>query len=94
MAREVQVTFDCADPAALATFWAEVLGYVCSRRPPGSTPGTQALDAWGVPPEQRNDALGAARPRRRRPAGVLPAGAGGQDGQEPACTSTSGPRPA
>ena len=27
MAREVQVTFDCADPGALATFWAEVLGY-------------------------------------------------------------------
>jgi hypothetical protein len=23
----VQVTFDCADPAALATFWADVLGY-------------------------------------------------------------------
>jgi len=23
----VQVTFDCADPAALATFWAAVLGY-------------------------------------------------------------------
>ena len=24
MAREVQVTFDCADPGALATFWREL----------------------------------------------------------------------
>ena len=28
--------------------------------------------------------------RRRRPAGAVPAGAGGQDGQEPACTWTCG----
>ncbi|MGH3490905.1 MAG: VOC family protein, partial [Actinopolymorphaceae bacterium] len=27
MARDVQITFDCADPAALAAFWAEALGY-------------------------------------------------------------------
>ncbi|OIH97795.1 VOC family protein [Curtobacterium sp. MCBA15_001] len=26
-ARTVQVTFDCADPARVATFWAAVLGY-------------------------------------------------------------------
>lgn len=25
--REVQVTFDCAEPARVAAFWAEVLGY-------------------------------------------------------------------
>ncbi len=25
--RQVQVTFDCADPAALGQFWAEALGY-------------------------------------------------------------------
>jgi hypothetical protein len=30
----VQITFDCADPAALATFWAQVLGY-----PPPDLPG-------------------------------------------------------
>ena len=41
MAREVQVTFDGADPAALATFWAEVLGYVLDQPPPGSPPGTR-----------------------------------------------------
>ena len=27
MSRDVQVTFDCADPAALAEFWADALGY-------------------------------------------------------------------
>src|ERR1700733_11796368 len=37
MTVEFQVTFDSADPAAHAAFWAA------------------ALDAWGVPAEQRND---------------------------------------
>ena len=27
-AREVQVTFDCAEPGRVAAFWCEVLGYV------------------------------------------------------------------
>jgi catechol 2,3-dioxygenase-like lactoylglutathione lyase family enzyme len=54
MAREVQITFDCADPAAQAAFWAEVLGYVVQPPPPGFDSWEQALDAWRVPPEQRN----------------------------------------
>ena len=54
MARDVQITFDCADPAAQAAFWAEVLGYVVQPPPPGFDSWDQALDAWGVPPEQRN----------------------------------------
>jgi catechol 2,3-dioxygenase-like lactoylglutathione lyase family enzyme len=54
MAREIQVTFDCGDPAALAGFWAEVLGYVLQPPPPGFDSWDQALDAWGVPAEQRN----------------------------------------
>jgi hypothetical protein len=56
MAREVQVTFDGADPAGLATFWAEVLGYVPDQPPPGFATWDEALDAWGVPPERRNSA--------------------------------------
>jgi catechol 2,3-dioxygenase-like lactoylglutathione lyase family enzyme len=51
----MQVTFDCADPAAQAAFWAEVLGYVVQPPPPGFDSWDRALDAWGVPPEQRND---------------------------------------
>ena len=52
--REVQVTFDCADPAALAAFWAEVLGYELQAPPPGFATWDEALDAWGVPAEARN----------------------------------------
>jgi hypothetical protein len=52
--REVQVTFDCADPGALAPFWAEVLGYQLESPPPGFATWDEALDAWGVPADQRN----------------------------------------
>ena len=34
MTKELQITFDCADPAGLAAFWAEVLGYQV-QPPPG-----------------------------------------------------------
>jgi hypothetical protein len=53
-AREVQVTFDCADPAALAAFWAEALGYQLESPPPGFDTWDDALDAWGVPAGERN----------------------------------------
>jgi hypothetical protein len=52
--RAVQVTFDCADPAALAEFWAVVLGYQVQPPPPGFDTWEAALDAWGVPADQRN----------------------------------------
>jgi hypothetical protein len=65
-AREVQVTFDCADPGALAAFWAEVLGYRLESPPQGFATWDEALDAWGVPADQRNS----------RSAVVDPAGAG------------------
>ena len=52
--REVQVTFDCADPALLAGFWCEVLGYQLRPPPPGFDSWDKALDAWGIPPEERN----------------------------------------
>lgn len=66
MGLTVQVTFDCADPGALATFWCEVLGYELQPPPPGFDTWDDALDAWGVPPERRND----------RSAALDPAGAG------------------
>ena len=59
-AREVQVTFDCADPAALAAFWCEVLGYRIDPPPPGFATWDQALDAFGVPPEERNSRSAAS----------------------------------
>ncbi|MFC9550078.1 VOC family protein [Rhodococcus sp. NPDC056960] len=56
MAREIQVTFDCGDPAALASFWGEVLGYRIQAPPPGFDTWDAALTAMGIPPERRNDA--------------------------------------
>jgi hypothetical protein len=33
--KQFQVTFDCAEPARLAAFWCEVLGYVVPTVPEG-----------------------------------------------------------
>ena len=62
MSRVIQVTFDAADPAALAAFWAEALGYQVQAPPPGFDTWDDALDAWGVPPERRNDASAVVDP--------------------------------
>ncbi|MFJ9347119.1 VOC family protein [Streptomyces sp. NPDC101237] len=48
--RQVQVTFDCAEPARVARFWCEVLGYAMA------TP--RGFDTWDAydhsqPPEER-----------------------------------------
>ena len=66
MAVEFQVTFDSADPAAHAAFWAEALHYALQPPPSGFPSWDAALDAWGVPAERRND----------RSAVVDPAGVG------------------
>jgi hypothetical protein len=55
MATTFQVTFDSADPAAHAAFWAEALHYVLQPPPPGFDSWDAALEAWNVPPEHRND---------------------------------------
>ncbi len=55
MAYEVQVTFDCGDPAALAEFWAAALGYVLQPPPEGFDSWDAALAAWGIPEDQRNE---------------------------------------
>ncbi|MPY81208.1 MAG: VOC family protein [Actinophytocola sp.] len=62
MARDVQITFDCADPAGLSAFWAEALGYRLQDPPKGFESWEQALDAMGVPPENRNDASAVVDP--------------------------------
>jgi catechol 2,3-dioxygenase-like lactoylglutathione lyase family enzyme len=67
MARNVQITFDCADPAGLAAFWAEVLGYQLQDPPGGFESWEQALEAMGVPPERRNDASAVVDPEGSGP---------------------------
>ncbi|GAB04364.1 VOC family protein [Gordonia amarae] len=66
MGAEIQVTFDCADPAMLAEFWAQVLRYEVQGPPLGFATWDEALDALGVPAEDRNS----------RSAVVDPAGTG------------------
>lgn len=52
---ELQVTFDAHDPGRLAEFWAVALGYRLQPPPAPFPSWEEALDAWGVPPERRND---------------------------------------
>lgn len=62
MSRHIQVTFDAHDPAALSSFWRDVLGYVHPGPPGVDLPeGADPLAAWdefleriGVPKEERN----------------------------------------
>ncbi|MDF2969466.1 MAG: Glyoxalase-like domain protein [Nocardioidaceae bacterium] len=67
MAREIQVTFDCVDPGALAPFWAETLGYRVQEPPGDFTSWDEALAAMGVPPESRNDASAIVDPEGAGP---------------------------
>ncbi|MFC8824837.1 VOC family protein [Streptomyces sp. NPDC057137] len=62
MSRHIQITFDAHDPAALSTFWRDVLGYVHPGPPGVDLPeGADPLAAWGdflarigVPEGERN----------------------------------------
>lgn len=61
------MTIDCADPAALARFWCEALGYVEADPPSGWDTWESWLVDQGVPEEEWNDGANVADP-----AGVLP----------------------
>jgi hypothetical protein len=63
--RQVQVTFDCADPRAVAEFWKVALGYVDPPVPPG-------FDSWdafetSLPPERRGSAWACQDPEGTGP---------------------------
>ena len=47
--RQVQVTFDCAEPVRVARFWCEVLGYEMPALPPDS-PWAACADPTGAGP--------------------------------------------
>lgn len=67
MAATVQITFDAADPGGLARFWAEVLGYELDPPPPAFGTWDEALEAWGIPEERRNDRSAVSDPEGRGP---------------------------
>lgn len=67
MTYDVQITFDCADPAALAEFWAEALGYHKEAPPQGFASWDDALRAWGVPEDQWSSRSAIVDPDGSRP---------------------------
>ena len=63
----LQITFDCADPAAQAQFWAAAAGYQEQPPPDGYDSWEQLLEQMGVPPEQRNSRAAVVDPDGVRP---------------------------
>jgi hypothetical protein len=62
-----QVTFDAADPAALAGFWCEVLDYELEPPPPGYESWEEFADAVGIPEEDRDRYAAAVDPAGHGP---------------------------
>ncbi|MGW4588227.1 VOC family protein [Amycolatopsis thermoflava] len=58
--RQVQITFDCAEPERVARFWCEVLGYVVPPPPEGF--GSWADFDSSLPPERRGAAFACVDP--------------------------------
>ena len=67
MAYSVQVTFDCADPDALARFWADALGYVVQPPPPGHESWPDFLASIGVPESEWGSASAVVDPDDKGP---------------------------
>ncbi len=63
--REVQVTFDCAEPERVGRFWCEVLGYV----PPPTPEGFATWDDYTsqLPPEERGSWFACSDPTGEGP---------------------------
>ena len=55
MARGFQVTFDAANPAAVAEFWAEALRYIVQPPPEGFATWEEFADSVGIPEEDRDN---------------------------------------
>ncbi len=58
--RQIQVTFDCAEPERVARFWCAVLGYVVPQPPPGHA-------SWSdfdrtLPPDRQGSAFACVDP--------------------------------
>lgn len=58
----VQISIDCADPAALTGFWNLALGYVDQPPPEGFDSWDAFADSVGVPAERRGDMRSSVDP--------------------------------
>ena len=61
------LTFDCANPAKLAAFWADALGYVEAEPPDGYESWTTWFKDNGVPKKEWNDAAYLVDPADQGP---------------------------
>jgi environmental stress-induced protein Ves len=66
-ATTVQITFDCADPQALAQFWQVALRYVPQPPPQGHETWESWLAAMGVPQSEWNDGASICPPEGTGP---------------------------
>ncbi len=62
MARGVQIVFDAGDPARLADFWVEALGYMIQPPPPEFESWDDWARAMEIPEENWNDARAIVDP--------------------------------
>ena len=62
MARGIQIVFDATDPAVLAGFWTEALGYIIQPAPPEFESWDDWATAMGIPEENWNDARAIVDP--------------------------------
>ena len=67
MATRVQVVIDCADPGALAPFWAETLDYKVQDPPEGFGSWQDWLRAHGIPEADWNSASAVVDPEGAGP---------------------------
>lgn len=67
MATEIQLTFDAADPATLAAFWADVLGYVTEAPPEGHDSWESWLTAMQIPEDRWGSVATLVDPEGVRP---------------------------
>ena len=62
MTVHVQVTFDCAEPSALARFWMAALGYELEKPPDGFDTWEAFLECIGVPEDEWDTGASAVDP--------------------------------
>lgn len=67
MTTGIQITFDAADPAAQARFWAAALGYRLQEPPEGFASWDDWLRDQGIPESEWNDASAIVDPEGTRP---------------------------
>jgi hypothetical protein len=62
-----QVVIDCAEPSALAEFWATALHYQVQEPPEGFASWEEALAEWGIPESQWNERSAVVDPAGEGP---------------------------